>query len=368
MKPVLYLAALTIVGIATVHARSATAPHLYDIRSGRVTYSIKGSGQILGSSINTVGKERLIFDRYGAKTITETVEVKKQNILGQAKTDKTHTMVYLNDAIAYHVDFRRKRITRAPNPAVAIGSMMDKGTNLVETGRKMLKQMGGKQIGTDKVLGYACEKWSLMGTTQCLYHGIPLRITSNIMGLKTTKIATEAAFEITLDSKAFKLPDFPVTDQMGQSIPIDPAQRDVFDAQESKRLAGKHQEAVREMGSMLDAARKSGYDPSTGVRPTQTQQDAMANAMLPMMKQQFLKQAAPMRQIRDCLRHADTRNQAIACGRKYGSDFDPSDLPPHWNAQAKQQALQEMDQYLDHAVPCIRNAKTIQQVQACMPR
>jgi hypothetical protein len=333
-----------------------------------VTYSIKGSGQILGSQITTVGKERLIFDRYGTKSITETVEVKKQNILGQAKTDKTHTMVYLNGAIAYHVNFRRKRIIRGPNPAAAMGDMTGDGTNLAEAGRKLLKQMGGKQIGTDKVLDYTCEVWSLMGTKQCLYHGIPLRITTNIMGLKTTKIATEAKFDIALNANAFKLPDFPITDQMRQSIPSDPARREALDKQESKKLLSRHREVTRQIGNALDAARRSGYDPASGARPSRQQQDAMANAMLPMMKQQFLKQVTPMRRMRDCLRRADTRKQAIACGRKYGSDFDPSDVPPQWNAATKRQTLQEMNQYLDTIVPCVRNARTIQQVQSCMPR
>jgi hypothetical protein len=369
MKPALYLAALTLIGLSSLHARSsASAPHLYDIRSGRVTYTINGSGQILGSQISTVGKERLIFDRYGTKSITETVEVKKQNILGQAKTDKTHTMVYLNGAIAYHVDFHRKRIMRTPNPAATASGMMGDEANLAETGRKLLKQMGGKQIGTDKVLGYTCEVWSLMGTQQCLYHGIPLRVVTNIMGLKSTKIATKAQFDIALKADAFKLPDFPIIDQMGESIPSDPARREALDAQESKKLLSKHQETASQIGNAIDAARRSGYDPASGAQPTPQQKNAMANAMLPMMKQQFLKEVTPMRHMRDCLRHADTRKEAIVCARKHNPNFDPADVPPRWDAATKRQTLQEMDQYLDTIVPCVRNAQTMQQVQACMPR
>jgi hypothetical protein len=368
MNTPLRITAIVTLSILPAFARSHSAPHIYDVRSGRVTYSIKGSGQILGSQITTVGKERLIFDRHGAKTITETVEVKKQNILGQTKTDKTHTMTYLNGAIAYQVDFERKRIVRMPNPATSLGALMTEGISPAKQGRILLKQMGGKQIGEDTVLGFRCEVWKLMGTTQCLYRGIPLRIESNILGIKTTKIATEAAFDIALDPKAFTLPDFPITDQMGQTIPTDPAQREALDAREGKRLVNEQQHVVRNIRAALNAARAAGYDPATGARPTSEQKNAMADAMLPMMKQQFLQEVEPMRQMRACLRRADTREQAVACSRKHSRRFDPDAVPPRWDSATKRQTLEQMDRYLDRIVPCVKNAATMQQVQACMPR
>jgi len=70
----------------------------------------------------------------------------------------------------------------------------------------MLKKMGGKKIGSDKVAGYSCDVWELMGTKQCLYKGIPLKIESDVMGIKSVEIATKAEFS-TVTNKDFKLPD-----------------------------------------------------------------------------------------------------------------------------------------------------------------
>jgi len=40
--------------------------------------------------------------------------------------------------------------------------------------KEMMKSMGGKKIGTDKVLVYTCEVWDMMGVNQCIYKGRPL--------------------------------------------------------------------------------------------------------------------------------------------------------------------------------------------------
>jgi hypothetical protein len=38
---------------------------LYDVKSGKIDYEIKGSGEIMGQKMQTVGKKRVIFDNYG---------------------------------------------------------------------------------------------------------------------------------------------------------------------------------------------------------------------------------------------------------------------------------------------------------------
>lgn len=58
---------------------------LYDLKSGKITYEIKGSGEIMGSKMQTIGKKRVIFDEYGAKSLTEENKIEKQTIMGQKK-------------------------------------------------------------------------------------------------------------------------------------------------------------------------------------------------------------------------------------------------------------------------------------------
>jgi hypothetical protein len=207
-----------------------------------------------------------------------------------------------------------------------------------------------------------------MGAKQCIYKGVVLKVETDIMGVKSTEVAVKAQFNLSLGKEVFTLPDYPISDRRGRTLNVDRSQLDALDARETEKRLTQTAEGASAVKAAMEAAAKAGYNKNGKTRLNQNQKDAMANAMLPMMKQQFLKQVTPMRRMRDCLRRADTRKQAIACGRKYGSDFDPSDVPPQWNAATKRQTLQEMNQYLDTIVPCVRNAQTMQQAQSCMPR
>ena len=51
-------------GLAVVQANSIK---LYDVKSGKITYKIKGSGNMMGAKMQVIGKKRVIFDSNGAK-------------------------------------------------------------------------------------------------------------------------------------------------------------------------------------------------------------------------------------------------------------------------------------------------------------
>jgi hypothetical protein len=82
----------------------------------------------------------------------------------------------------------------------------------------MMKEMGGKKIGEEKVLGYNCEVWELMQSKIWLHKGILLKQEANIMGTKHTTVATSVKFNVSISDKEFKLPDYPrkTMDQMMQ--------------------------------------------------------------------------------------------------------------------------------------------------------
>ena len=130
--------------------------------------------------------------------------------------DKSHKLDYLDGAMIYSVDLEQKRITRMKNPALMMMNAFGGESSAMEMGEMMLKKMGGKKTGTDKVLGYTCDVWEAMGTKQCIYKGIPLKVESNVMGIKNSEVATKADFDISLSEDEFKLPDFPVYDMHGK--------------------------------------------------------------------------------------------------------------------------------------------------------
>ncbi|BAF72960.1 hypothetical protein [Sulfurovum sp. NBC37-1] len=348
---------------------SADQMKLYDVKSGKITYEIKGSGEIMGQKMQTVGKKRVIFDDYGAKNLTEEVKVEKQVVMGQKHVNKTHTMTYLKEGMVYHTDFNRKRIMRMENMGAAMGALMGGRKNMGQTGKDMMIKMGGKKTGTDKVLGYTCEVWNLMGTKQCIYKGIPLKVESNIMGIKNTEIATKAKFDISLSKDDFKLPDFPIYDMEGNKL--DKSKLDAMDKKSEVQAAEAAESIAVAKVAMAAAAKDTGIKPGEKVTKAQEKAmgDAMMNAMFPRMKQKILAEGKALRFAKECLSDADTLKEAKICTHKMdemtGESSDPEDELTEWNAKTKKETLGFIEEGLQN-MKCVEKANNMQDMQQCM--
>ena len=188
----------------------------YDIKSGKIDYKVINYGNIMGVETKVIGIKRVLFDSYGAKELSEENRVQKTIIDGKISTDKSHKMTFMNGAIIYNIDMNKKRIVRMQNPALLLSSL--KGRSPMKYAEDIMKKMGGKKTGSEKVLGYRCEVWKVMDVKQCIYKGVPLKIESRAMGMHSTEIATKVKFDIALKEKNFKLPDFPVYNETGEKL------------------------------------------------------------------------------------------------------------------------------------------------------
>jgi len=349
----------------------------YDVKSGKIEYSIKESGDIMGMvKIKGVGKKQLLFDNYGIKDLTEENKVKKETTGGQTKRTKEHTIQYMNDGIMYRVDFKKKTIVRMENPAMGMNAMLGGGKNIGQTGEAMMKSMGGKKVGTDKVLGYSCDVWDLMGVKQCIYKGIPLRIESNIMGLKSLEVATKAEFDISLNEDDFKLPDYPLVDMMGQKLDMDRSKLNEIDKAQSAKNAQKMQEGMKAMAAAVGALKESGFDMSdpnaklTKAQKKSMQDAAMAamggeDAMLARTKKEILEEAADLPAIKECFQNADSVEEANICEKK--ADSEDPEHHTTWNSTVKSNLLKEIDAF-EKSLPCIEEASTFAALKECMPQ
>jgi len=344
---------------------------LYDVKSGKIEYSIKGSGEIMGQKIRSVGKKRVIFDAYGAQNLTEENKIEKQNIMGQKKVTKTHTLTLMNGSMVYSADFNRKRIMRMENMSAAMAGLMGGGKNMKQTGEAMMKSMGGKKTGTDKVLGYTCDVWELMGTKQCIYKGIPLRVETNVMGIKNTEIATKAAFDISLSKDDFKLPDFPIYDMQGNKL--DRSKLDAMDERSEVQVA-KGAEDMAELATVMVTVMQSA-GMKKGEVPTKAQEkkmeNSMMNAMFPRMKKEMLAESKALEFAKECLEKADTLKEANVCEAKMDAmsaePSDPEDKLQKWDAKTKKETLGFIDQALKN-MECAKKANSMQEMRQCMPQ
>ena len=348
----------------------------YDVESGKIEYSIKESGNIMGMvKIKGVGKKRLVFDHYGVKDLTEENKVKKETTAGQTKVTKEHTIQYMNDGIMYRVDFDRKKIVRMENPAMGMNAMLGGGKNIKQTGESMMKSMGGKKVGTDKVLGYTCDVWDIMGVKQCIYKGIPLRIESNIMGLKSLEVATKAEFDISLSEDDFKLPEYSLVDMMGQKLEMDRNKLNEIDKVQSAKNAQKMQEGMKAMAAAMGALKESGFDMSDpNAKLTKTQEKSMQNAamaamggedaMLARTKKDILEEAADLPAIKECFQNANSVEEANICEKK--ADREDPEYHATWNDTIKSKLIKEISDF-EKSLPCIEKASSFDILKQCMP-
>ena len=372
-------------GLSMVHANSMKK---YEVKSGKIEYALSGGGNIMGiAQTKSVGKKRVIFDNYGVENLEEQVEVKKTTTVGKTETDKTHTLKYSNNAVIYSVDFKQKRVKRMKNRGAQMAAMFGGGDNLKESGEAMMRKMGGKKLGTDKVLGYTCDVWELMGSKQCIYKGIPLSVETDVMGLKSTEVATKAEFDLALTKNDFKLPDYPVYDMdmdkiMNGKEPkmLDKSTLEEMDRKDNAQAkvdAKEGAEAMKGMAAGMAALAKTGYDMKSSKEMTPEQEKIMQDAMMKAMdgngqmaakmKKEMLENVDQIEFAQKCFGDADTLSDVNGCVDKGNKMFDDDrEHYTSWTAKDKQEELQEIKDF-KKAIPCIKAAKTMIEIKQCLP-
>ncbi len=387
MKNTIKTTAIALLGLTTIQASQMQK---YEVKSGKIEYELKASGDIMGMvTVKSIGKKRVIFDDYGVKNLEEKSEVKKETARGNTNVHKTHTLDYMNGNIIYNVNFEHKRIMRMKNHAMDIMALMS-GNNVKETGEAMMIKMGGKKLGTGKVLGYTCTVWNLMGVKQCMYKGIPLKIESDIMGMKSIEVAIKAEFDISLGNDDFGLPAYPIyamdaINSQKQPKELDKsklAQMDMKDNAQAKVDASEGAEAIKAMGAGLAALAATGIDMSSSKDLTPDQEQVMQKAMikamaksmggegkmLAKMKKEMLENEKELEFAKSCFGGADTLKEANACVDKGNKMFDDNEEHlDSWTKADKNEMLQEMAQY-EKMIPCIKAAQTMETIQKCIPR
>jgi hypothetical protein len=178
----------------------------YHVKSGVVEYKMSGGGSIFGIKNETKGTSKLIFKDWGNIELTD----EKSTSTTMGKTDVVDKITKIDNGKVYSVDKDRKVIT------VFTLDMLKQSKDMTKMGKDMLKSVGGKKIGTGKVLGYTCEIWEALGSKIWIYKGVTLKVEASIMGIKSTQIATKAKFNINISDSKFKLPPYPIKtmDQM----------------------------------------------------------------------------------------------------------------------------------------------------------
>lgn len=186
----------------------------YDIKSGIVEYATTTSGKVMGSTIDGSGTDRLFFKDWGAIELKESMlsQTTTMKFLGNAstETEETHTMVKLDNGETWSVDFNKKQIYASRDMAMDMIMANQPDADAGKVGESMLVSMGGKKTGTEKVLGYTCDVWEIMGGKQWIHKGLMLKMEITVMGITTKTEATSVKLDVSVPDANFDLPDFPI--------------------------------------------------------------------------------------------------------------------------------------------------------------
>ncbi len=189
---------LIIIALASIQWMMAQKIKRYEIESGIIEYKTStGHGSAVSEGTKTIA-----FTDFGAReSIQEDYNEGDKSV---------HKFSLFNNGMVYLVDYDDEKIYQKTDPL----AMMHKefGADMGNTGKEMLKAMGGKKIGNEKFLGYDCELWQIPGGKQWIYKGVLLKSEIKVMGVTTIEEAVSAKFNIPVNEELFNLPDFEVLD------------------------------------------------------------------------------------------------------------------------------------------------------------
>ncbi|SFV50568.1 hypothetical protein MNB_SM-7-1124 [hydrothermal vent metagenome] len=327
---------LILMGLYFVSLQASTKTFKrYLVKDGSIVYKITGSGNIMGATQKIYGSRSIVFDHYGYNEIQEEKSTQEINVFGQKQIQKTHRLTLLQGTTLKSVDFNNKKIYVITPPGMKQMIAASK-QNIPQRGEKMLKQMGGKKVGDDKVLGYKCNIWKLPMATECIYKGVPLWIKANIMGIEQKEVAIKAKFNTGSYADPSKLPHYPISKASTKNSDNVSSMKNISD-EDIDALNNMFEQKVNETSS----------------------DNEIKQAMLPSTKAEIRREQKQLLKDRRCIQKAST----LAAFKRCVPD-DEEALPTKWNHKEKQKILKEIDESLA-SMDCMLQAKTTAQMKQC---
>ena len=184
-KTLLFLLALSIIISAQDYKR-------YQFKSGKVVYESTGS---------MTGTETMYFDNYGMD------EVKITNVVMDMMGIKqeTNTKVIMKDDWVYSIDTKTNSANKIKNPMY---TMFPNGISGDDVGVEMMKNMGGKKVGSETINGRDCDIWEIakLMSKIWIWQTIPIKTEVNMMGMNITQTATSVETDISVMPTMFEIP------------------------------------------------------------------------------------------------------------------------------------------------------------------
>lgn len=172
----------------------------FAIKSGKIEYKLSG---------NTTGTKTMYFDDFGDKTFEHEKSVTETKMFGITDRSEVDRINIFDNGHYWSIDNITKQNNEGTHPYYKASKDMTKNMSdaeLEKMGDDLLKSFGGEKLGTEKVLGYDCEKIKVMGSYSWIYKGVVLKSESKVMGIVANEEAVKFEKNISIPSSKFAPP------------------------------------------------------------------------------------------------------------------------------------------------------------------
>jgi len=170
---------------------------IYQIKSGYVAYELSG---------NTTETKKLWWDYYGIKTRTETHSTSTIKIMGMKQVKQTNSVEIKNGATHWTIDLATMTGQETSMEGLVDYSEIEKMTEREKEAfaEALLDSLGGEKLAPEMFLGCMCDVISLWGSKVWTCQSVPLKMETNVMGIKATETATEFKKNIAVSAAKFE--------------------------------------------------------------------------------------------------------------------------------------------------------------------
>ncbi len=172
----------------------------YAVKSGYLKLELSGS---------TTGTKELWWDDYGNNTCELEKSTTTTKMFGIKDVTKKHMLTILVKDRYWVVDYIENTGTKGTVPFYQEGKDMVEGMSEQEQkdfADEFLAQLGGEKQGTEKINGYTCDVFKVMGAKTWIYKGIALKSQAKVLGIKNNEMFTVFKPNTSVPSSKFKAP------------------------------------------------------------------------------------------------------------------------------------------------------------------
>jgi len=172
----------------------------YAVKSGKIEYKLTG---------NTTGTKTVYFDNYGNKYYEHERSLTVTKVFGISERSEIDKITIINNNHFWTIDNNENKNYEGDMPYANVGKQMAADMTKAEQEKMaddILQSFGGERLGTEKILGFTCEKINLMGSAIWIYNGISLKSETKVMGVVANETAVVFEENIHIPTSKFEAP------------------------------------------------------------------------------------------------------------------------------------------------------------------